>query len=162
MKKKDKLYDFDVDYEYRTHKKVGIDYKNSKSKSIIVNADKKSKTYKVCDTYSEWKKHIEDTVRKDFANREDFLHWLYDLRRDSEKDLQIAKNIQIPLYIVIISLIMQIGYSEIVAWCLAMVFAVIYAVISTILLLKALNHIDFYNDIIEIFEAEFLESIQNK
>lgn len=158
--KKNTPYYFNEKYEYKTHKKVGADYKKSKTRNRIKNANRKA--YKICDTYSEWKKHIENTIRKDFTNREDCLHWLYDLRRDSEKDLQIAKNVQIPLYIAVISLIMQIGNSEIVAWCLAMIFVVIYAAISTILLLKALNHIYFYDDVIEIFEAEFFGRIQNK
>lgn len=160
-KRKDKLYDFDVNYEYKIYKKVGLDYKKTKSRNIIENADKKLKSYKVCYTYSEWKKHIEDTIRKDFTNREDFLHWLYGRKSFSEAELDLVRVVQIPVYIVFISIITQIYDIKSITMEHIIFIIAFMVVISAITLLDAYKKLHFYEDVIEIYEKMFKENNGN-
>lgn len=153
-------YDFNTKYEYRTHKYVGRDYgklKTSNKRIIGKKSPRKNQDrYMVCNTYTEWKRHVKSIIRKDFSNYEDFLHWLYLMKRDSEKGLQIVINVQIPIYIVFVSAIMGISNSlDAIIWIVSTVlFVVGYAVIAVLILISALSRIHFYNDIIEIAKAE--------
>lgn len=158
-------YNFNAKYEYRTHKYVGRDYGSFKmaNRGIITNIirfarkiwNKKQKKYIVCNTYTEWKTHVINIIRKDMSNYEDFIHWLYYMKRDSEKDLQMVKVIQIPIYIVILSLSTQIFNLERLTIENTIIILVIITGASAKYLLRAYDRVCFYDDVIEIYEAEF-------
>ncbi len=160
----DTVYNFDVKYEYRTHKYAGRDYENIEMvkkktyKSFIRskrrNWNKNQEKYLVCNTYAEWQSHVKSIIRKDMINYEDFLHWLYYMKRDSEKDLQMVKVIQIPIYIGIISLSVPIFNLEYFTFENAIIILLIITGISAIHLINAYNRVYFYSDVIEIAKAE--------
>lgn len=163
-----RAYGVDLDYEYKTYKNVGKDYGNSKTadKGCIANFtrfyrkkfNKNQKNYATCNTYTEWKKHVKCVTTEGIANYEDFLHWLNYKKSCSEERVETAKVILIPVYIVLISLSMQIYYSDSITIWHAMISIAIIVVMAAIILLNALEKVRFYEDIIQICEAEFREN----
>lgn len=156
-------YYFNTKYEYKTHKYIGRDYGDFKTadKGILGNFtrflrrlwNKDQKSYKVCNTYTEWQMHVEDIIRRDFSNYEDFLHWLYFMKRESRENLKMVEIIQIPAYIVIFSLsISMFGLEHITLEICMIIFFLIGGCV--IYLINANSRVHFFDDIIEIAKAE--------
>ena len=126
--KRDKYmpYGFDEVYEFMTYKSIGKDYKNAFSdKTYIIPLFQKVqnklerayyKDHKKCDTYSDWEEYAKSKLPTHISNYDDFLHWLEEGKRSSERFFESIKTILIPIYIAFIplfELIFSIGGFEI-------------------------------------------------
>lgn len=156
-------YGIKTDYEYKTYKYVGRDYGNSKNaylnwglnlaRFLRKKRNKKQKRYAFCNTYTEWESHVKELVRKDIANGNDLLHWLYAKRNTEEQVLEAVKTILIPVYLVLLSALNLFG--EISKGNVVWVFttsAVIIILVASLYLYDAINRVNFYNDFIKIIE----------
>lgn len=167
-KQRFKAYGININKEYKTYRNIGKDYGNSKTadKGKIANFirfcrkifNKNQTKYAVCNTYTEWKNHVKSILPKDIINYEDFLHWLYYYKSDSEDGVEFIKVIQIPMDIGLISLIIQIYNPEKITIESVIVGVIIAVVISVIFLSNALEKVRFYEDFIQICERMFSEN----
>lgn len=93
---KNRPYDFDIDYEIETYKHIGKKVKKS---------HRNRKLYSICNTYSEWEKHVKNTLHIEILNYGDFIHWLNEKLRQAETFVEIIKCVLIPIYIALISVL---------------------------------------------------------
>lgn len=142
-------YNINVDYELKTYKHVGRDYCKDKRKK------QRKKPYKVCNTYIEWKTHIQSLLPEDDTNIENMLHWLYRRRNYQRNFVQAIEIILIPIYICLIQIVDSSMFSSLQGNEKFILFLMILLVIvffSTRVLSINMSKLDFYNDIIEITE----------
>lgn len=156
-------YGIKINYEYKTYKYVGRDYGDSKDANLgwVFNLarflrkkrNKQQIRYAFCNTYTEWTSHIQGIVRKDIANGNDLLHWIYDKRNVEKQWLEAIKTILIPIYLVLLSVLdffVEIP-KEYAVWIF--VAAILIVILpSMVYLYGAINKVNFYNDFIEIIE----------
>ena len=171
-KKRFKPYDIDIEYEQRTYKYVGKDYGNSRSAHLgfIKNVmrfsrkmrNRKQEKYAICNTYSEWERHVKKVVKKDIINSNDLIRWLHHKRNVEKQILEAVKIIVIPIYLVILTTSKffniesnSYGISNSVGGLMiviVMVFGVCFE-----LLYNAYGKVNFYNDFIRMAEAELID-----
>lgn len=173
-------YGLNLQYEFNTYKHVGMDYGNCKTANLgcFLNlmrfnrkyiTNRKETSYKVCDTYTEWKYHIEEILPKGFYNYDDMLNWLHGEKRREERLLEAIKAILIPMYIAFLGIIefvepfsaisVEGGSIEMMVYNIVkMLFFIIIMLIVVIVSAKALRDaeekVDFYVDLISIAEEE--------
>lgn len=158
-----KPYGMNIEYELKTYKYVGRDYGELKTANrgwfsnftrfLRKKVNKKQNRYCACNTYSEWKLHVKGILKKEILNYNDFLHWLYQQKRNAEIFLDSVKTILIPLYVAMISVSNLFPEGE--AGETSILIAIfIVALFSAIYLSKAEEKVQFYNDFIEIAEEE--------
>ena len=163
-----KAYNLDMEYEFQTYKKVGLDYgdKNNAHLGRIFNFERnkrkednsEEKQYKFCNTYTEWKRHVNEVLAMQISNYDDLLHYLYLKRDRAEHLLEAVKCILIPLYIAAIEIFKAIadiykGGNEVkiiyYVICLLMI-----AGASTTVLIDKMKKVEFMRDFISIAEEK--------
>ena len=173
-------YGLDMRYEFNTYKHVGMDYGNRKTANLgwFLNlmrfnrkciTNRKEKNYKVCDTYTEWKRHIKEMLPNGSDNYEDMLHWLHREKRREERLLEAIKAILIPVYIAFLGIIQFVepfsvisvedGSIEMMVYnVVKILFFIIFMLIIVIVSAKALRDaaekVDFYVDLISMAEEQ--------
>ncbi len=144
-----KPYYFDERYEYKVYKNVGWDYKKSK---LLNRKDIRQRKYKVCNTYSEWKRHILDFMQG-VTNHDDFLHLLISRKNFLSSKLEALKIITIPLYVGAFSTMSYVSDGKHIFGTVLFISAIIIAYLYCSIFRKN-EKINFYNDVIEIAKAE--------
>lgn len=164
-----KIYNFNYKYEISTYKNIGLDYEASIDSRGIFRLirffrnlkNRKETSYKICKNYSEWKEHVESQLPIKIANYNDFIHWLKRKQRNAENDLEVAKIVQIPIYVSLISISSELspikleGENKI---CFLVILLVVVIIFSVSILIFSHRKIEFYKDYIEIAE----KVIENK
>lgn len=143
-------YGINIKYEFKTYKKIGKDY-NKENSHVREKAQQK---YKICNTYTEWEKHVKETINNEMINKKDFLHWLYYYRNEAEQWLELVKVAQIPLYIMFLSLIGYFGIESKLNFICLVILIVIISLGSTWRLYSAFDNLNFYKDFIKIVKKE--------
>lgn len=159
MKPKYKPYGFNEKYEYRTYKNIGRDYGNRKYANMgpIYNAERfmrrkmnaKEKSYAICDTYLCWKEYIEKNIEKNLLGNENYKHWLVKQQRYYKERLEAIKVILIPLYIFILTVLLEGTQHNSTQILVATIFA---ETVMCILVMKDTRKCSFYGDYISILE----------
>lgn len=154
-------YGLDLGYELETHKHIGKDYGNYKNanKGFVLNLarffrkhviNKKEQKYKFCNTYSEWKKHIQKVLPSYMCNSEDMLHFLYQKQKDAKDFLEGIKVILIPIYIALLQMIDIFYVRTAGKGAFTIVVMVIITMVSTHILSDATKKVYFFEDLIKI------------
>lgn len=159
MKPKYKPYGFNERYEYRTYKNIGRDYGNRKyaNMGLIYNAERflrrkintKEKSYAMCDTYLQWKKYVEKNLEKNLTDNENYMHWLIKQQRHYKERLEAIKVILIPLYIFILTILLEGAQYNGTQILVVTIFAEIIMCVSV---MKDTSKCSFYGDYIEVIE----------
>lgn len=162
MKKKKYVpYGLNMEFEYQTYKRVGLDYGERKNADLGMlrnmgrfgrkHLNKSEKKYAFCNTYTQWKKHVEDILPEAISNDEDMLHWLYKKRNDAMNFLEEIRNILIPIYIAILALMEPFWEGgELGRLIMTIILMFILVWISSYALRDAKDRVDFYEDFINI------------
>ena len=155
-------YGINLEYEIRTYKNIGRDYGNRKTlnRGLINNIRRyirkkclnpTEKRYKFCNTYSDWVEHVKGIIPMEICNADDFLRYLIFKKRNEEFSLETVKIILIPIYLVMIQLKDVFNIEN--AW-MALIVMVIIAIVSCCVMLTSTQKLEFYQDLIEVVEAE--------
>lgn len=158
-------YYLDMEYEFRTYKHVGWDYRDKQEACLEgkkrKKENKKKEQYKSCKTYTEWKQHVNNALPMRISNYDDLLHFLYLKQYRAEHLLEAVKCILIPLYIAVIGLIESImdllgcGVEVIIIKIICYVFLlVLIAGVSTAVLIDKMKKVEFMRDFISIAEEK--------
>lgn len=165
-------YGLDLKYELNTYRQVGRDYGNRKTahKGLLLNfmrwrrkrKNRKEDKYKFCNTFSDWKRHVQKILPTHIRNYEDMIHYLHKQKSEAEDKLEEVKSLLIPMYIAMIALDgvflgpekskSEYNFFYVIVSLLIIVF------ISVSRLWKAKTEVDFYHDFIEIAEKMKKES----
>lgn len=171
-KKRFKPYGIDIEYEQRTYRYVGRDYGNSKNVSLgfLKNVlrffrkmrNRQQKTYAICNTYTEWERHVKKVVNKDIINSNDLIHWLYHKRNFEKQILEAVKAIVIPLYLAMLTTLNFINMESKSYGISGSLGGFIVVIIMVFLvcfefLYNAYGRVNFYNDFIRIAETELMD-----
>lgn len=114
MKKKYRPYNFDVKYEYRTYKNIGVNHRLEflagksliyKIKKFIRNCiNQKEKRYRNFDTYLQWKEYFVDKMPKDSVNRINLYHYLKESRDNTQFLTNEGETVAVPIYVAFLSI----------------------------------------------------------
>lgn len=157
MKKKyHEPYGINIKYEFKTYQNIESNYWNRRKKH-------NQKRYKICNTYCDWEQHIKELIRKNGLEMQgqDFIHWLYQQRRNANGIVESTKAILIPIYIALPSLLNTIPdgiYNLVELFALqffgsAFLFLIIMWV-SIKFLRYEMKKTDFCDDVIAIMQKE--------
>lgn len=155
-------YGINLEYEIRTYNNIGSDYGNRKTlnRGLINNIRRyirkkclnpTEKRYKFCNTYSDWVEHVKGIIPKEICNTDDFLRFLILKKRNEELSLETVKIILIPIYLVMLQLKDVFNINS--AW-MALIVMIIIAVVSCCAMVGLTQKLEFYQDLIEVVEAE--------
>lgn len=122
-KRKYKPYNFDVDFQYRTYKNIGKNYKIQfcarKSRFYKIYGmirewcNKNEKKYKNFDTCSQWKSYIEKEFKgTNYINHVDFKHYLKQRKEFHKSWLNISETIVTPIYMCLITMQITVYSAE--------------------------------------------------
>lgn len=164
MKKYYRPYMIDIKYELKTYKNVGKDYRKSQTADLkcAINffqfarkiKNRKQTEYRICNTYSDWEKHMSSVLGKGIVNYEDMVHWLIYERNYAKHYLDAIKTILIPIYISLIGVytVFEDREDNPIITLYTILFIIVFA--SVVILVKANEKVDFFDDVIEIAEKQ--------
>lgn len=149
-------YNININYEIRTYKNVGKDYNVQNIQQKLLRGVRRffncqRKKYLLCNTYSDWEKHINEIIPDKISNYKDFLHWLYKQKKISKTIVECLKISTIPMYIFLIQYL-SIDSGDIFTIIIALM---IILLAFMFLLWNGYENLEFYNDFIEIAEKKF-------
>ena len=153
-------YDIDIQFELKTYKNVGKDYRClpgvkrrfgiGRFFRMLIN--RKEKYYCYCNTYTEWKVHVQNVLNKHICNYDDLFHWLILGRNQEKHNLEAVKIVAIPIYVALATAYDIFSMASIYKLFLFGVIIIIVVIISAIILYNAMEKLEFYEDFIEIAE----------
>lgn len=150
-------YGFNIKYEFKTYKYVGEDYdlnQWSRIRRYIRSIwNRNESKYKKCDRYSDWDNYVRSNLPMELLNYQDFMHWACMKQRNSQKLLEGAKCVIIPIYIAIISIFQSFIPSD--SPIPLVIFSLSIACVSIGILVAARNRVNFWTDYIEIIKAKY-------
>lgn len=151
--RKDKYSLYGVDNEKKVYRKIGKDYSEALSKNQ--SRKLKRRKYTICNTYSEWEKHIKRNLPIEIINYDDFLHWTERNLRRSENYVEAVKCILIPIYITLASLaeIFLQSIDSSIRLYFIVIFLAIIAGSSGYGLNRKIEEINFWKDYIKIAQT---------
>ncbi|WP_440287074.1 hypothetical protein [Eshraghiella crossota] len=161
MKTKYKPYGFDEKYEFRTYKNIGRDYGDRKiaDMGLVGNIkrffrkkmNRKQKKYTMCDTYLQWREHVDKNIEKYALDNENYKHWIVKQKRFYAGRLEATKIILIPLYVFVLTVLVGSEQNNIIQ---IITVTIIAEIVMCILVMKDTEWKSFYKDYIEILEAK--------
>lgn len=112
--------------------------------------------YLKCNTYTEWKNHVKEVMPQSIVNKEDFLHWFYCKKRDSEQKMEEVKIILIPLYFALIAI-------PNLFWNMDEPFSTFLIKVMFVMVVVTFFSCYYFNDVLEQvnFYSDFIEIIEN-
>lgn len=155
-RRKNNLYNFDIVYEKKTYRNVGLDYSPRGIFKIMSEIrkwkNKDEKQYKVCNTYSEWEEYICGKLHMRGINQKNFTHWLIDKRRAAENSLEITKIILIPIYIAFFStgIIFPVDEPFVVKPIFLFIGIITIMIFSMVIFHREKEWVDFWEDLNKI------------
>lgn len=156
MKKKYTPYNFDKKIEYKIYSKIGESYYNQ----FKGNKSKKYKRYPDVDKYMEWKSYFKNKYSTNAFNDCNFIHYLNRLLRIYQRNLEIYKSVEIPLFISEITIFMSIyaanHFPMQTLINVTMLVLILTACIGIYLILGASRKVNFYVDCINVIDSNFL------
>ena len=155
-----KPYNFDFKFQYRTYKNIGIRHKNQfmakkmryRIYETIRNLNNKDeRKYKNFDTFSQWRRYIEEEFKGNLKNYDDLKHYLQKRKDDYEFLRNVSGTIVVPIYVCMITMELSVYTTEGVDPIFTIIS--VFAYLITLCLRQKYRY-NFYRDFIKILNQE--------